>query len=175
MKIVRIHEDKLLSIHYSNQLKNEFRRNLENWRNFEFIKDFVEKNYKDFPYKISKLDLILKLANRVQDIELELKNACSRPKNNLDMIFKPLFQQRDFKNPNLTLQKGKFSFFKLYAVKLESNCYLITGGAIKFTEKDQDRAHTNLELTKVSKCCDFLKDNHLSNKETVLEYFKIDL
>ena len=56
------------------------------------------------------------------------------------------------------------SWLRLYAVKLQSNRYLITGGAIKLTATMQEREHTLEELRKLNK----VRDNLL--KEGIIDY-----
>jgi hypothetical protein len=41
------------------------------------------------------------------------------------------------------------SWLRLYAIKLERGCYIITGGAIKLTRTMQERTHTLRELNKM--------------------------
>ena len=48
------------------------------------------------------------------------------------------------------------SWLRLYAIKLEPGCYIITGGAIKLTRTMQEREHTLRELNKM----EFVR-NHL--------------
>ena len=38
------------------------------------------------------------------------------------------------------------SWLRIYAIKLEPGCYIITGGAIKLTRTMQEREHTLNEL-----------------------------
>jgi hypothetical protein len=48
------------------------------------------------------------------------------------------------------------SWLRIYAIKLEPGCYIITGGAIKLTRTMQERSHTLLELNKMEKVRNFL-------------------
>ena len=41
------------------------------------------------------------------------------------------------------------SWLRIYAIKLEPGCYIITGGAIKLTRTMQEREHTLRELNKM--------------------------
>ena len=49
----------------------------------------------------------------------------------------------------LKKQMSHPSWLRLYAIKLEKGCYIITGGAIKLTKTMQKRAHTLSELRKM--------------------------
>jgi hypothetical protein len=48
------------------------------------------------------------------------------------------------------------SWLRLYAIRLESGRYIITGGAIKLTATMQEREHTLEELKKLNKVRDQL-------------------
>ena len=51
------------------------------------------------------------------------------------------------------------SWLRIYAIKLEPGCYIITGGAIKLTHKMGDREHTLNELSKMEQVRNFLISN----------------
>lgn len=48
------------------------------------------------------------------------------------------------------------SWLRIYAIKLEPGCYIITGGAIKLTRTMQEREHTLAELNKMEVVRSFL-------------------
>ena len=53
--------------------------------------------------------------------------------------------------------------------KILNIVYIITGGAIKLTQKMQDRKHTNIELRKIENCRRFLLDQGIVDLEGVIE------
>ncbi len=56
--------------------------------------------------------------------------------------------------------KGRYhiheSWLRLFAIRLESGRYILTGGAIKLTAKMQAREHTLAELARLNQVRDFL-------------------
>ena len=48
------------------------------------------------------------------------------------------------------------SWLRVYALKFETNSYLITGGSIKLTRAMQEREHTDLELRRLNMVRDYL-------------------
>ena len=61
----------------------------------------------------------------------------------------------------------------LWAVKYpekETDVYIVTGGAIKLTPSMQDRPHTMLELQKLNKCRDYLKQNGVFDQDSFIDY-----
>ncbi|NEW80764.1 MAG: hypothetical protein GZ094_00135 [Mariniphaga sp.] len=59
---------------------------------------------------------------------------------------------------DLAKQKSKRRWLRLYALRIDTNTYVITGGAIKLTHKMEGRLHTEKELIKLDKCRNYLKD-----------------
>ena len=83
------------------------------------------------------------------------------PDANLDELFRPLENTR-LSEVLLGREKAKgqyhthASWLRLYAIRLESGRYIITGGAIKLTATMQEREHTLEELHKLNKVRDYL-------------------
>ena len=61
------------------------------------------------------------------------------------------------------------SWLRIYAIRLEPNVYVVTGGAIKLTQRMQDKEHTSLELEKLNKCKEFLKYNRVFDKDSFID------
>lgn len=61
------------------------------------------------------------------------------------------------------------SWLRLYAIKLEPQTYVITGGTIKLTQTMQERQHTLAELSRIEKVRNFLMDNGVVDLEGMLE------
>lgn len=61
-------------------------------------------------------------------------------------------------------------WLRLYGIRLSSNCYLITGGAIKLT-KDMRRPYLENELKKLELAKRFLRNNGINYPED-LNFFE---
>jgi len=61
------------------------------------------------------------------------------------------------------------SWLRIYAIRLEPNVYVVTGGAIKLSRKMQEREHTALELQKLNRCKAFLKANDIFDQDSFVE------
>lgn len=92
-------------------------------------------------------------------------------KVDLNQYFRPLFNAEYFEKV-LSLQKGKFKnhMLRIYAIKIESNCFLITGGAIKLRHTMQEHPNTLLELKKLNKVKNFLINEGILDKDSIEEY-----
>ncbi len=61
------------------------------------------------------------------------------------------------------------SWLRIYAIRLEPNVYVVTGGAIKLTRTMQERNHTALELSKLNSCRAYLKNNGVFDCDSFVE------
>ena len=94
----------------------------------------------------------------------------------LDLLFRPL-SLADGDAAELTREKARnwdrnrhASWLRVYAIRLESNVYVVTGGAIKLTPAMQDRPHTLIELDKLNECRNYLKTNGVYDRDSFMDY-----
>ena len=64
------------------------------------------------------------------------------------------------------------SWLRIYAIRIEPNVYIVTGGAIKLTATMQEREHTQKELDKLNTCRDFLKQNGVFDQDSFVDFFE---
>lgn len=62
------------------------------------------------------------------------------------------------------------SWLRIYAIKLEPGCYIITGGAIKLTRTMQEREHTLAELNKMESVRRFLVEGGVADADGFIDY-----
>jgi hypothetical protein len=169
MKIIRIFEDKLFSFQYENEEENEYDRLIELWSDTLYLYEFLKENKQDLPkgYSIESLiNQIVENSNRIDDV---LLNGVEN--NNFELFFKSLNNQ-EYKTKILSKQKGRKSYLRIYALKIDTNCYVITGGAIKFTLLMEERLHTKNELAKIEKCRNYLKENGVTDTDSFYEFLE---
>lgn len=164
MKIIRIFEDDLFSFHYENELHNELERLMKRWTNAEYLFDYAINN--NIPDNIG---FVSALFNQVAEIE-----------NTLEMIFQGKYPIGHFLMPlhfaehgkMLSMQKGKISRnqLRLYALKIDENCFVITGGAIKMSQKMSEHEETSNELDKLIKARNHLNANGVFDTESFYEF-----
>lgn len=183
MEIVRIFEDEdcLLAAFYDGETDDEFTRLFEAWTDIGELESFFEDNSEDLKRaywdNISIDEAVL--AVRKEALELrrrffELKDSPSKERvESFIELFKPL--DRQFK-PNESFERKKVygkdnkGFIRIYALRIGSEMYLISGGAIKLTDNMQEREHTQKELEKLERCKQYLREEGI-----VDEYGVIDL
>ena len=98
------------------------------------------------------------------------------PDANLEKIFRPLDNSR---TAEMLLGKEKArlknqikhpSWLRIYALKLSTGIYIVTGGAIKLTATMQERKHTLEELQKMEKVRQFLLNENIVDEDGFAEY-----
>lgn len=167
MKIVSIFEGRLYSFKYKGAKgKHELQRLLSLWSDAIYLYDFLKANAADLPPQKS----IPQLAEAIQDNlyvidDILLNNADV----NFNKFFAPLHNQ-EYNLRILSLQKGREQYLRIYAIKIDENCFVITGGAIKLTRAMQGRKHTENELLKLNQCRDFLKSKGIFDTDSLHEW-----
>ena len=114
-------------------------------------------------YNISVEDAI----DKTVDLAIGLSDYIEQNKNNLDLIFEPL---KKFRGEHV-LHKMKFKsdWLRVYAIKVESHYYIITGGAIKQSQKMPDHVGTEKQLSNLTKVRDYLVEQGIIDKDGFLE------
>ena len=89
----------------------------------------------------------------------------------LDEFFKPL-DNSEYSIRFLSKRKGRKSVLRLYAIRIEANLYVITGGAIKLPLQHlmQDRKHTQIELNKINTAKEQLENERIFDKDSFFEF-----
>ncbi|MBC7747923.1 MAG: hypothetical protein H7Z76_04965 [Methylotenera sp.] len=165
MKIVSIFEDNLFAICYGNYAINEFERLMDLWTDVAYLKEFaVQNNVVDVAQFVEDR---LAESDKLQDALDDIMNG-HQP---LEKYFMPLHNnETGFKI--LSLQKGKLSKNKLriYAIKIDENMFLITGGAIKMSLEMKDHIGTLEELKKLNIAQQYLKTKDVFDNDSFFEF-----
>lgn len=174
MEIVRIFADRLNAFQYDTEDSDEFKRLFSLWQDPEFLEAFFTEHIRDlqsgFFGSITKEKAITSTRTEAIRLERTLKKLSENPQESLDNIFKPL---NTLESEEFTRSKAKGdnykSWLRIYAIKIEDNVYVVTGGAIKLTRTMQEREHTNRELEKFKRCIDFLREQGITDIEGIKE------
>ncbi len=165
MKIVCIFADQLFACHYEGEEDNEYDRLMELWTDVEFLSNYAKEN--NIPDVRKFVMNVLQGAEQIQNL-LEEINQNKKP---FTTYFEPL--QYSEINRVISLQKGKIrkNILRLYAIKLDDTCFLLTGGAIKMSQTMQGHPDTNRELEKLKQVRAYLKDNGVFDEDSFFELF----
>ena len=99
-----------------------------------------------------------------------------KPDANLDRLFRPL-DNSSMSEMVLSKEKAKghrvsghASWLRIYAIKLDSGIYLVTGGAIKLTHLMEERSHTLEQLTRMETVRNYLIENSIFDSDGIKDY-----
>jgi hypothetical protein len=170
MKIVTTFVPRLYSIKYDGEEFAELDRLLNDWGDPTFVVDFFEINKSDLVFFNSDVESAIEATYLLSD-EWEDSLMAMSENNNLllDTLFKPL-NNNEYQLKPLSSQKAKQRWLRIYAIKIETNLYVITGGAIKLTHTMGERPHTQQELKKLQNCKDFLKKNGVFDADSFYDF-----
>lgn len=167
--IFTIIEGSLYSVIYETEIENEFKRIFNLWNDPEYLKEFFTENIDDlqggFWGKITVEDAIIKTSNSSKKLEKKIIEIAIKGKTDkeetLSTIFKPLYDE-PLRTEEYELNKvygfDNKSWLRIYAIRVDSNFFVISGGAIKLTRTMQEREHTNQELLKLDITKKYIQD-----------------
>ena len=171
MKIVSIFEDHLYSFKYPGEKFDELERLLDEWGDIEWHRSFFIKNKQDLKYYNIDIDeAIIETRKEAKAFRKKLIDLSETAKLGLDSMFANL-DDYDTRIIDLAKQKSIRRWLRLYALRIEANKYIITGGAIKLTLAMKERRHTENELKKLEHCRNYLKDQGVIDDDTFNELY----
>ncbi len=176
MEIVEIYKDWLYSIAFDEEDLSEYHRVFREWHDLDFLIDFFVEN-KDFVnstfWKNAGLDpenpelSAEKVIDEANDLEVYIKKLVENMDLGIEPDFDKYFHFLDGKykcvwslEPMKAYGTATPSLLRLYAIKIESNCYLIVYGGIKLGETIQNSP--------------VLKDNVFKKIDAVLNFLKMN-
>jgi len=140
------------------------------WTDVKYLYDFFEKNKSSLEYFQIKsvkeaVNLTLKEVEHIQERLYELTQNSNKQ---LDELFKNL-DDNQYHESQLSKQKLSHRWLRLYAIKIESNHYVITGGALKLVHKMKQSELTLNEKATIEKCRNYLLDQGVYDADTFYE------
>lgn len=179
MKFEKILDNNTLwSVQYDGAEHNALEELFDQWSNPEWLVDFFLANMSDLTSYFKITDINQAIYDTIDDSQ---KMQCLildiSPEADLDKLFRPLENSR-INEMLLGKEKAKIrnrpqhaSWLRIYAIKLEPGCYIITGGAIKLTRTMQEREHTLAELKKMESVRNFLLDNNAIDADGFVDFY----
>ena len=171
--------DHLWSVKYPEKEVDELTMLFRNWSNGSYLLDFFLSNMEDLKnfFHIQRLSNAVK--DTVEDAQVLQKLILDFPyTEHLDGLFHPL-SLADNRVQEMTREKARnwnrsrhASWLRIYAIRVEEDVFVITGGAIKLTPAMQDRPHTQKELEKLNQCREYLKSNGVIDRESLVDLTK---
>lgn len=171
MEIVNIFANRLFAFQYDGEANNEYDRLLDLWADMEYIYNFLKENKEDIPKHKTIPEIaeyIIEDALEIDEILIEITETEDKK---LSHFFKPLHNLESGARI-LSLQKGRQFCLRIYAIKIDDDAFVITGGAIKLPLQHmmQHRDHTKVELQKLNNAQAYLKEMGIYDTESFFEF-----
>lgn len=172
-------DGRLWAVRYDGMKDNILFCTFHDWVDIDWLEQFFTEHIADLRryFRITEVnDAIIDTitdATRLQALILDLS-----PEADLDLLFRPLDNNR---TAEMLLGKEKAkgertsghpSWLRLYALKVEPQIYIITGGAIKLTYKMEDRQHTLKELERLEVVRNFLIEKGVADLDGMIDLKK---
>lgn len=175
----------LFSIKYEKENLSEFELFFLRMRDHEWLFNFFRGNLlalKSIDASLSIDKAILKTTLEVEQIKESLyqtfNNGCYGEDVGLDKIFRPL---NNHEYEILDLQKTKTKadkklirnpWCRLYAIRVERNLFIVTGGGIKLTRRMEESIYLKNELKKIDHAQIFLKSQNILSGSDLNDYYE---
>lgn len=172
INIFAVVEGALLAVLYDHSKEHEFARIFKEWTDVEYLENFFETHKADLQsgYHLTKIghisieDAVFQTIDEAEAFEKFILNVAEKGKKNeeqtlQDLVFKPLHKNDITIKHQETKAYGvnSRSWLRVYAIRIEPNLYVISGGAIKLTRSMNEREHTRKELAKLKILTSYLK------------------
>ena len=171
--------DHLWSVKYPEKEADELTMLFRNWSNGNYLLDFFLSNMEDLKnfFHVQRISEAIK--DTVEDAQVLQKLILDFPyTEHLDGLFHPL-SLSDNRVTEMTREKARnwdrdrhASWLRIYAIRVQEDVFVVTGGAIKLTQAMQDRPHTQEELDKLNQCREFLKNNGVIDQDSFVDLIK---
>jgi len=167
MKIDTIFVGYLYALHYDGEADNELDRLLDEWFDVNKLYQFAIIN--KIPNEEQFVKERLNDAEQFDDAIKEIEDYNDK----LNLFFQPL-DDNETHAGILSLQKAKFkkNILRFYAIRIDDNLFLITGGAIKITDRMKQHPDTRKELRKINYTKSWLQNKGIFDNDSFYEFIK---
>lgn len=170
-------DGRLWAVRFAGNADNEFVKTIKQWDDVAWLRSFFIENLSDLIAYFKISDISTAISDTIEDSDhLQLIILDISPDADLSQIFRPLDNNQvsdvllQKEKARLKRKIGHSSWLRLYAIKLVSGVYIITGGAIKLTATMQEREHTRFELTKLERVRNFLLQENVIDDTGFIDY-----
>jgi hypothetical protein len=164
-------------VRYDGVADNALKTLFDQWNDPEWLVDFFLTNMADLESYFKITDINQAIYDTIDDnLRIQCLILDISPEADLDKFFRPLENNRT-SEMLLGKEKAKIkdrpqhaSWLRIYAIKLEPGCYIITGGAIKLTHTMGEREHTLNELRKMEQVRNYLISNQAIDADGFVDF-----
>src|SRR5690606_25003187 len=133
------------------------------------VHQFLKENKADIPKNLTINMLESYIIEDSEELDNQLIKISENEEQELEQFFSPLHNQ-EYQIRSLSLRKKRERYLRMYAIRVDSDLFVITGGAIKLTYLMEDRPHTKEELGKLNTAKDFLVSKGIFDEDSFFEF-----
>lgn len=184
LDIVSIYPDYLFAIKFDDKDSNEYDASFSLWRDLDYLVDFFTENKNlletDFWHNsipsTDPEDLAQAIVDESFDFERFIQEVAQNTADgelpDFDSFFQELGGQYKFLRehvPHKSYGTALPTMLRLYAIRVNPNCYVVVHGGIKLTKQIQDTPQLNRELfSKIDNVLRFFKANGIIDSEDLI-------
>ena len=161
---------------YESEEESEFTRLFNTWDDANYLDDFFQENIDDLNTPIwggvSIDEAIAVTIKQARELERKMYKVAKDGKmdhaNNLSGFFQPLTNasfQKFEKNKAYGLAHR--SWLRIYALRIQPNLFVVTGGGIKLTRRMDECEHLRRELAKLEQAKKLFVNDDLDSFELI--------
>jgi hypothetical protein len=159
MKIVTIFAEKLYSLQYDEKAEDEYSRLMNTWNDNEYLRQYAKQNH-----IVDVREFVADIRDAAEYID-DLLSKIAKSNSPFEHFFMPL-DNLQTRVKVLSLQKGKRYKLRIYAIKIDENLFVITGGAIKLVFRMSEHDDTQREKDKLEKAKTYFKHNNVFDNDS---------
>jgi hypothetical protein len=135
------------------------------------LEEFFENEKLDLIYHNTNVEkAVFRSMEEASRLEEKLLKIAEQPfPDGISSFFKNLENNRIRPRIN-EKQKGRHSWLRIYALRVDRDLFVVTGGAIKLHLEMKDRDHTKEELLKLELCRNYLQSQGVSDSDSYFEF-----
>lgn len=169
------------AVRFDDNDHNSYEEAFTLWQDLDYLVDFFDKNkdlvgtdfWRSALGSTDPEDLAQSVIEESFDFEQHIKkiarNTIEGNSPDFDSFFQDLGGKYEFLReytPQKSYGTASPTMLRLYAIRMDSNCYVIVHGGIKLTRKIQDTPQLNSELfTKIDNVLRYFKANGIIDSE----------
>lgn len=182
MEIISIYPDSLFAVKFDEKDQNEYEAAFSLWQDLDYLVNFFDENkqlintdfWKNALPSTDSEDLAMAVIDESFDLQDYIQNIAQNTSDGVSPNFDEFFKELGGKKyshlreyvPQKSYGTASPTMLRLYAIRLDSNCYIVVHGGIKLTKEIQGTPLLNKELfPKIDNVLQFFRANGIIDTE----------
>lgn len=185
LEIIEIYPDNLFAVKFDDKDQNEYEAAFDLWQDLDYLVEFFNDNkdlintdfWREALPSLDSEDLAQSIIDESFDLLDYIKKIATNTSKGKSPDFDAFFQELGGKKyshlreyvPQKSYGTSTPTMLRLYAIRLDSNCYIVVHGGIKLTHEIQGTPLLNKELfPKIDNVLQFFRANGIIDTEDLI-------